>query len=37
MLKIIKKELIFLGHVMRKDVLENVILTGQIECKRECA
>jgi len=32
---IIKRQLKFLGHVLRKDSLENLVLTGKIEGKRD--
>ncbi len=34
-LNIKKRQVKFLGHIMRKEGLENLILTGQIEGKRE--
>ncbi len=34
-LNIRKRQLKFLGHIMRKEGLENLILTGRIEGKRD--
>ena len=34
MMTIRQRQLIFLGHVMRKDELENVVLTGKLEGTR---